>query len=81
MALGMSEQELRDEILRRMARLDEAQEDEEHLGPYGDLLRVTALIAYQRAADLITMNNQRIAEQLAAAGIQFSEGDQSPGER
>jgi hypothetical protein len=73
MTLGMTDQELRDEIAHRMARLDEAQDDEEHLGPYGDLLRVTALIAFQRAADLIALNNRRIELQLAAAGIDFKE--------
>jgi len=57
------------EIERRMFQLDEAQEEAEHLGPYGDLMRMVAVAAYQRAADLIAVNNERIADQLAAAGI------------
>jgi predicted nucleic acid-binding protein len=66
---GLTNDELQTEIARRMARMDEAQEEEEHLGPYGDLLRMVAVIAFQRAADLITANNRRIERQLAAAGI------------
>lgn len=67
--LGLSDEELQTEIARRMERMDEAQEEEEHLGPYGDLMRMVAMIAYQRAADLIALNNRRIERQLAAAGI------------
>lgn len=67
--VGLTRTELEQEIARRMAALDELQEDSEHLGGYGDLLRLTAQIAYYRAADLIEANNQRIEEQLAAAGI------------
>jgi hypothetical protein len=52
-----------------MARMDEAQEEEEHLGPYGDLMRMVAMTAFQRAADLIVLNNRAIERQLAAAGI------------
>ncbi len=69
MTIGLSQDELRAEIARRMDALDDAQEDEEHLGAYGDLLRLTAQIAYHRAADLIEANNARVAAQLAAAGI------------
>jgi hypothetical protein len=32
-------------------------------------MRMVAVIAFQRAADLITVNNRRIEEQLKAAGI------------
>ena len=64
--IGLSEEDLQILIQDQMRRLDEAQEDAEHLGPFGDLLRLTAQIAYQRAAELIVANNQRIAEQLAA---------------
>lgn len=71
--IGLSNDELQAEIVRRMARMDEAQEEEEHLGPYGDLLRMAAVIAFQRAADLITVNNRRIERQLAAAGINLSD--------
>jgi hypothetical protein len=52
-----------------MAALDEAQHDAEHLGQLGDLLRLAAQIAFQRAAELIDLNNQRLTEQLAARGI------------
>jgi hypothetical protein len=67
--LGLSDDELQTEIARRMARMDEAQEEEEHLGPYGDLMRMVAMTAFQRAADLIALNNRRIERQLAEAGI------------
>ena len=67
--LGLTDDELQEEIARRMARLDEAQEEEEHLGPYGDLMRMVAMTAFQRAADLISLNNRRIERQLAEAGI------------
>ena len=67
--IGLSDDELQTEIARRMAKLDEAQEEEEHLGPYGDLMRMVAMTAFQRAADLIAVNNRRIDRQLAAAGI------------
>jgi hypothetical protein len=70
--IGLSYQELQVEIGRRMANLDEAQEDEEHLGPFGDLMRMVAQTSFQRAADLIVLNNRRIARQLAAAGISLS---------
>lgn len=52
-----------------MAALDEAQDDAEHLGQLGDLLRLAAQIAFQRAAELIDLNNQRLTEQLAALGL------------
>ena len=67
--VGLSYDELQREIERRVAQLDEAQEEEEHLGPYGDLLRMAAIIAFQRAAELIDLNNRRIAEQLKSVGI------------
>ena len=70
MAVGLTYEELQAEIERRMAVLDEAQEEAEQLGPYGDLMRMVAAAAYHRAADLIALNNQRIAAQLAAAGIE-----------
>lgn len=69
MPIGFSRAEMQAEIERRMFQLDEAQEEAEHLGPYGDLMRMVAVAAYQRAADLIAVNNERIADQLAAAGI------------
>ena len=73
MSVGLSYDELQAEIERRMFQLDEAQEEAEHLGPYGDLLRMVAVAAYQRAADLIALNNERIAAQLRAAGIRLVE--------
>ena len=69
MTLGLTQEELQAEIVRQLAALDEAQEESEHLGPYGDLLRLAAQIAFQRAADLILVNNLRLTEQLAALGI------------
>ena len=73
MSVGLSYDELQAEIERRMFQLDEAQEEAEHLGPYGDLLRMVAVAAYHRAADLIALNNERIAAQLQAAGIRLVE--------
>jgi hypothetical protein len=70
--VGLSIDELQREIELRISQLDEAQEEEEHLGPYGDLLRTAAVIAFQRAAELIDANNRRIAEQLKRAGIELS---------
>ena len=68
--VGLEIDELQREIERRIAQLDEAQEEQEYLGPYGDLLRTAALIAFQRAAELIDANNRRLAEQFRAAGIE-----------
>jgi hypothetical protein len=67
--LGLSDDELQTEIARRMTQMDEAQEAEEHLGPYGDLMRMVAMTAFQRAAELIALNNRRIERQLADAGV------------
>jgi hypothetical protein len=67
--LGLTHEELQAEISHRLALLDEAQADEEHLGQYGELMRMMAVIAFQRAADLIAVNNRRLEEQLQAAGI------------
>jgi predicted HTH domain antitoxin len=71
-ALGLSFAELQREIEVRMNRMDELQEEEEQLGQYGDLLRMATMIAFQRAAELIEMNNRRIEEQLRAAGIDLN---------
>ena len=73
MQIGLSHDKLQAEIERRMFQLDEAQEEAEHLGPYGDLLRMMAVTAYQRAADLIALNNDRIAAQLTAAGVTLNQ--------
>lgn len=77
--LGLSDDDLQTEIARRMARLDEAQEEEEHLGPYGELMRMVAMTAFQRAADLISVNNRRIERQLAAVGITLDTLDNAGG--
>jgi hypothetical protein len=65
--IGLTSEELQMHIRSQMERLHDAQEDAEHLGPYGDLMRMAAEIAYQRAAELILINNERIAEQIDAA--------------
>ena len=69
MTIGLTYEDLQDEIARRIAELDEAQEESEHLGPYGDLLRLAAQVAFQRAADLIVANNRRITQQLVERGV------------
>lgn len=71
MQVGLTYGELQAEIERRMAALDEAQEETEHLGPYGDLLRMATMIAFQRAADLIEVNNRELARQLKQAGVRI----------
>jgi hypothetical protein len=78
MGVGLSGEELQAEIAVRMERLDEAQEEAEHLGAYGDLMRMVALTAFQRAADLITLNNERIAAQLGRAGIDLAGDEDRP---
>lgn len=77
--VGLGYGELQAEIARRMDALDELQEEAEHLGAYGDLMRMVAAAAYHRAADLILVNNERIARQLAAAGITLP--DEATGDR
>ena len=71
MHFGLTVEELQEEIGARMAALDEAQDDAEHLGQLGDILRLSAQIAFQRAAELIDLNNQRLTEQLAAVGLKL----------
>ena len=71
MQFGLTHEELQSEISRRMDALDEAQEETEQLGPYGDLLRLAAVIAFQRAAELIELNNQEITRQLRRAGVRL----------
>ena len=77
MGVGLSAEDLQAEIARRMEQLDEAQEEAEHLGAYGDLMRMVALTAFQRAAELITINNERIAAQLGRVGIELDEERQA----
>ena len=75
MRVGLSYGELQAEIERRMVQLDEAQEEADHLGAFGDLMRMVAATAFQRAADLIVLNNERISAQLAAAGVRLPNED------
>ena len=75
MQFGLTRDELDLLVSQRMEELDAAQEDEEHLGPFGDLLRTTAIIAYHRAAELIEANNRRISQQLADLGISVGAGE------
>jgi hypothetical protein len=70
--VGLTHDEVQREIARRMTALDEAQEEVEHLGPYGDLMRMMALTAFQRAAEIVMLNNERIAAQLREAGIELA---------
>jgi len=70
--VGLTHDEMQREIARRMTALDEAQEEAEHLGPYGDLMRMMALTAFQRAAEIVMLNNERIAAQLREAGIELA---------
>ncbi len=67
--LGLTERELRNAIQERMAALDEAQIDAEHLGPMSELMQMAAAVAYERAAELILLNNVRIEEQLRTLQI------------
>lgn len=67
--LGLSLSELEAMIDARMKALDDAQDDQDQLGPFADLLRTATLIAYHRAAELIDTNNRRIAEQLHQLGV------------
>lgn len=70
--LGLSLGELEAMISKRMTELDDAQDDQDHLGPYADLLRTATLIAFHRAAELIDANNRRLAEQLTAMRLHGS---------
>jgi hypothetical protein len=67
--IGLTGIELPAEIGQQLFQLDQAHEEAKHLGPYGDLLRLMAATAFQRAADLILLNNERITAQLAEAGV------------
>lgn len=78
--IGLSPEEIQAAIEQRMRMLTDAQEEEEHLGPFSDLLRTVAEIAYQRAADLIILNNRRIERQLTAAGIMLPDERANAGE-
>jgi hypothetical protein len=70
--LGLSLSELEAMIGKRMTELDDAQEDQEHLGPFADLLRTATMIAFHRAAELIDANNRRLSEQLEQTDLSDS---------
>ncbi len=67
--LGMPLGELEALIAKRMTELDDAQDDQDMLGGYADLLRTATLIAYHRAAELIDANNRRLEQQLRELGL------------
>ena len=67
--LGLSLSELEAMIDTRMKALDDAQDDQDQLGPFADLLRTATLIAYHRAAELIDANNRRLEAQLHQLGL------------
>ena len=67
--LGLSRAELEAMIDRRMIEMDDAQEDQELLGGFADLLRSATLIAFHRSAELIDANNRRLEEQLRGLGL------------
>ncbi len=71
--LGLSLSEMEALISKRMTELDDAQDDQDHLGPFADLLRTATLIAYHRAAELIDTNNRRLTEQLHRLGVDLIE--------
>ena len=67
--LGLTPEELQQEIATRLARLDALAEHAEEETQFADYDRFVAELAYQRAAELIEANNRRLAEQLAALGL------------
>ena len=67
--LGLSPEELQQEIAARLARLDALAEHAEEETTFADYDRFVAELAFQRAAELIEANNRRLAEQLTALGL------------
>lgn len=67
--LGLTPDEIQEEIAARLARLDALAEHAEEETGFAEYDRLVTLIAYQRAADLIDANNRRLAAQLAALGV------------
>jgi hypothetical protein len=67
--LGLSLAEIEAFIARRMTEMDDAQDDQDLMGGYADLLRTATLIAYHRAAELIEANNRRLEAQLRDLGL------------
>ena len=68
-SIGLAVSELEALIAKRMVEMDDAQDDQDMLGGYADLLRTATLIAYHRAAELIDANNRRLEAQLRALGV------------
>jgi len=67
--LGLTPEELQQEIAARLARLDALAEHAEEETQFAEYDRFVAELAFQRAAELIEVNNRRLAEQLAALGV------------
>ncbi|MFN8515124.1 MAG: hypothetical protein U0232_18985 [Thermomicrobiales bacterium] len=67
--LGLTPEELQQEIAARLARLDALAEHAEEETQFAEYDRFVAELAFQRAAELIEANNRRLAEQLAALGV------------
>lgn len=76
--LGLTAEELQQEITTRMARLDALAEHAEEETQFAEYDRLVTLIAYQRAADLIVANNRRLAEHLQALGVLRKAGEDVP---
>ena len=67
--LGLTPEELQEEIAARLARLDALAEHAEEETQFAEYDRFVAELAFQRAAELIEANNRRLAEQLTALGV------------
>ena len=67
--LGLTTEELQQEITTRLARLDALAEHAEEETQFADYDRFVAELAYQRAAELIEVNNRRLVEQLTTLGV------------
>lgn len=67
--LGLTPEELQEEIATRLARLDALAEHAEEETQFAEYDRFVAELAFQRAAELIEANNRRLMEQLAALGV------------
>lgn len=67
--LGLTPEELQQEIEVRLARLDALAEHAEEETQFAEYDRFVAQLAFQRAAELIEANNRRLAEQLVALGL------------
>ena len=74
--LGLSPEELQQEIATRLARLDALAEHAEEETQFADYDRFVAELAFHRAAELIEANNRRLAEQLTALGVLPTPGDE-----